>query len=65
VRPFRTFFSAASGFGTIELRERDLKVQMVEGELSIEKLVITEHTETRALDWKTVARPDAPRVKIL
>ena len=63
LRPFRTFFSAASGFGTIELTQKDLRVHMVEGELRIEKLVMTEHMQTRTLDWKTVARRDAPAVK--
>ena len=64
-RPFRTFFSAASGFGAVELSEAELKVQVIEGELRIEKLVIAEHNQTRTLAWKTVVRPDAPRVKSL
>jgi hypothetical protein len=63
LRPFRIFFSTASGFGTLELTEADLKVHVLEGELRIEKLVVAEPNETRTFAWKTVARPDAPAVK--
>ncbi len=33
IRPFKTFFSAASGFGSIALDDRSVRIQMLEGEL--------------------------------
>ena len=63
LRPFRTFFSTASGFGTLERTQKEVRIHILEGELGIERLVIAEHNQTRTLDWKTVARPDAPAVK--
>jgi uncharacterized protein (DUF608 family) len=65
VRPFKTFFSAASGFGVISLDDRSLSIRAIEGELAMEKLVLTVGTETRTLPWKTVVRPNAPAVKQL
>ncbi len=58
VRPFRTFFSAASGFGTIELERREVRIQMIEGELLLEKLVLTADGAGKTLEWKTTVRPD-------
>ncbi len=63
VRPFKSFFSTASGFGTIELDGRSVKVEMIEGELPIEKLALTVGGETRLLDWKVTARTNAAAVK--
>ncbi len=62
VRPFTTFFSTAFGFGTIALSRHELHVRMIEGELSIEKLVLSEGESVNTLDWKTVIRPDAPGI---
>lgn len=59
-RPFTSFFSTASGFGTIALDARSVSVRMVEGELHIEKLQFTDESGTRSIDWKTVARTNAP-----
>jgi hypothetical protein len=59
-RPFQSFFSAASGFGTIALHNRSVTVRLIEGELPIEKLVLTEGEAARSLDWKITVRPDAP-----
>ena len=63
VRPFRCFFSTASGFGIIGLDGRLVKVEMIEGELLIEKLALTVAGETRLLDWKVTARTNAAAVK--
>jgi uncharacterized protein (DUF608 family) len=60
VRPFKTFFSTASGFGTIALDQRSLHLQVIEGELSLEKLVLAEGAKIRTLDWKTTVRPGSP-----
>jgi len=65
VRPFNTFFCTASGFGSIELDGRSLRVQVLEGELQLERLVLNGGTQPRTLDWKTTIRPDSPAVKLL
>ena len=65
VRPFNTFFCTASGFGSIELDGRSLRVQVLEGELQLERLVLNGGTQARTLDWKTTIRPDSPAVKLL
>lgn len=62
-RPFKTFFSAASGFGTISLDASSIRIDMIEGDLALEKLVLTEGTETQALDWNVTARPRSPAIK--
>jgi uncharacterized protein (DUF608 family) len=61
--PFKTFFSVASGFGTIQLDGTTLHVQVIEGELPLEKLVVTIGKQTRTFQWKTTVRPDAPAIK--
>jgi hypothetical protein len=38
---------------------------MIEGELPLEKLVLSDGILTRTLDWKITARPDSPAVKLL
>jgi hypothetical protein len=63
VRPFQTFFSTANGFGTVVLDASSVRVEVVEGELNVDKLVLTEGSQTQILDWKTTARPDAPTIK--
>jgi uncharacterized protein (DUF608 family) len=62
VRPFKTFFCTAFGFGTIQLDRGSLRIQMVEGKLPLEQVVLTEGKETRTLDWKTTVQPDAPAI---
>jgi hypothetical protein len=63
VRPFQAFFSTASGFGAIVLDARTLRIELLEGELRIEKLVLTNGTQPRTIEWKTTVRPDAPGIK--
>jgi len=63
VRPFRTFFSTASGYGTIAIEDRSLRVQLLEGALSLEKLVLADGPQTRTLEWKTTVQPGAPAIK--
>jgi len=65
VRPFRSFFCTASGFGTISLDDQDLRIQMLEGELALEKLVLADNKLTRTLEWRTTVRPDAPGIRTL
>ncbi len=63
VRPFQIFFCTASGFGTISLGDGRLSVQMLEGKLEVEKLVLTDENGTRTLEWKATVRPDAPGIR--
>ncbi len=64
VRPFVSFFSTASGFGTIAVDGHNVSVNMIEGELAIEKLLFTDSDgSTRTIGWKTTARPNAPATK--
>src|SRR5580692_11695036 len=63
VRPFKTFFSAAPGFGTIEIDSQSLRVRLLEGSLPLEKVVLTDGGRTRTLEWNTTIQSDAPAVK--
>jgi hypothetical protein len=63
--PFSSFFSTASGYGTISLDGHTVTVIMIEGELAIQKLQFTDAEGTRLLDWKATARPNAPATKSL
>jgi uncharacterized protein (DUF608 family) len=65
VRPFETFFCTASGYGSIGLDGRRLRIRILGGELHLEKLVLTEGTQTKILDWNTTARPDLQAIKLL
>jgi uncharacterized protein (DUF608 family) len=65
IRPFKTFFSTASGFGSITLEARKIRVQVLEGELQVEKLVLTGGAQSRLLEWKTTIRPESVGVKAL
>jgi uncharacterized protein (DUF608 family) len=62
-RPFKTFFSTASAFGTIELGIRSLSVHILEGVLPLEKLVLTEGKQPRTLEWTTTLRAGVPAIK--
>jgi hypothetical protein len=64
-RPFKAFFSTASVFGTITLDHGVIHIQIIEGDLPLDKLVLTDRTQTKTLDWKTVVRPGAPATKTL
>jgi uncharacterized protein (DUF608 family) len=63
VRPFKTFFSTASGYGTIELGSQELRVQLLEGSLPLEKVILTNAAQTRTLEWKTTLKPGPAAVK--
>jgi hypothetical protein len=65
IRPFKTFFSAASGFGTILLDSSLIRVDMLEGELPVEKLILAEGSATRTMPWNVIARPGSPAAKSL
>ncbi len=63
VRPFKTFFCTASGYGTIALAHDSLRIQMIEGELPIERLVLTVDGTSRSFEWKTTVRGDSPALR--
>jgi len=63
IRPFKTFFCTAHGFGTLVLESRLLRIDLLEGELPLERLILTDGGQTKVLDWKTTVRPDAPATK--
>jgi len=55
-RPFKSFFSAAGAFGTIELGPDALHVSVIEGELPVERLILHDPDGERTLEWKTTIR---------
>jgi len=63
IRPFVSFFSTAFGYGSIALDDRAVSIRMIEGELPVEKLVLTVEGKANSIDWKTTARPDAAAIK--
>ena len=63
IRPFASLFSTASGYGTVTLDGRNLTVNMIEGELAIDRLQFTDGDGTRGIDWKTTAHPNSPATK--
>ena len=65
VRPFVSLFSTAFGYGTIALDGRKLTVNVIEGELPIEKVLIADGDSARSVEWKITARPNAPATKSL
>ena len=64
-RPFQCFFSTASGFGTIALHEQIVSVEMIEGDLAVEKLVFSDEAGTHSLDWRVTVRPGAAATKTI
>jgi hypothetical protein len=62
-RPFKTFFCTASGYGTIKLETQSLHIDLLEGELALERVVLNEAGQPKILDWKTSVRPGAPATK--
>jgi len=65
VRPFKTFFSTASAFGTIALEHQALRIDVMEGNLIVEKLALSEGKNHRMIDWKVTAGPGNPALKSL
>ena len=60
VHPFVSFFSTASGYGTITLEGHTVTINMIEGELAIENLHFTDAEGMRAVTWKVTAKPGTP-----
>lgn len=51
-RPYKSFFSTANAFGTIELRRDAVHLQVIEGELVVERLALSGTVGEKALEWK-------------
>ena len=64
-RSFKTFFSTASGFGVLNLTETELQILVVEGDLTVEKLVLIDNGQTRTLEWKATVGKNAVAVRHL
>jgi hypothetical protein len=60
VHPFVSFFSTASGYGTISLEGHTVTVTIIEGELAIENLNFTDAEGMHASAWKVIAKPGTP-----
>jgi hypothetical protein len=65
MRPFNCFFSTASGFGTIALDTQAVSIRIIEGELPLEKLVLSLGAEPLQLDWKITCRPGIAERKFI
>jgi len=55
-RPFKTFFSTATGFGTISLTKHQLMIDLVEGGLDADKILLTVDGKTKRIEKKIRAR---------
>jgi uncharacterized protein (DUF608 family) len=62
VHPFVSFFSTASGYGTITLEGHTVTINMIEGELAIENLHFTDAEGMRAVAWKVTAKTGTPAI---
>jgi uncharacterized protein (DUF608 family) len=61
-RPFRTFFSTASGFGTIELASEKLTIMMIEGKLAVKQLRLLSGEREQIISVSASANPAQPLV---
>ena len=59
-RPFVTFFSTATGYGTISLDKKSLLVSVLEGQLAIKKVILDQGKSQMAFDVNAVAKPGRP-----
>lgn len=59
-RPFNTFFSTASGHGTISLDARTLTVSVLEGELKARRIILDLGNEVLDFPVEQTARPGRP-----
>jgi hypothetical protein len=64
-RPFTTFFSTASAFGTITLNPDNIRVEVTEGRLDIQKLVLSHDGAEQEMDWQVTIEPKRNAIKTL
>ena len=60
VRPFKCFFSTASGYGTIALEKDCLHISMVQGQLSVDSLEVEINSEKYVLAQNFIASQNEP-----
>lgn len=63
-RPFKTFFSVAHGFGTIELTDNEITVNVVEGTMSLNNVHLMFDGQTYDFDWRVTVQAGAPQTFI-
>jgi hypothetical protein len=56
-RPFRCFFSTASGWGSITLSAARLQIAVQQGQLALDKIVLTDKGQSRELDVHCLILP--------
>ena len=59
-RPFVTFFSTATGYGTISLDKKSLVVSVLEGQLAIKRVVLDQGKTPLDFAAEVVAKPGKP-----
>lgn len=59
-RPFRCFFSAATGFGAITLTPGTLQILVVEGSLEVKRVVLNPGEGEKEHTWDIKAQPGSP-----
>ena len=60
LRPYRTFFSIATGFGSIELSERSITITCVEGIMELKELKVTNLGKIRVLQMDITVQSGEP-----
>jgi hypothetical protein len=60
-RPFATFFSTATGYGTVSLDKSSLTISVIEGHLAVKRLHLTLDGEKREIIAEGVSRPGRPK----
>ena len=65
LRPFRSFFSTAAAYGAITLDATAIQVNVIEGELPVEKLILQNNETEKPLEWKTTIRAGQPASRSL
>jgi hypothetical protein len=62
---FESFFSTATGFGTITLDTHNVTIHILEGELALQKFVLTQNGQIRTIEWNETVRANANGIKAI
>lgn len=62
-RPFKSFFSIATGFGVATLDSSALRIHLTEGELPLQHVVLSDGDRVMEIDWEVIIKAGAPAVK--
>jgi uncharacterized protein (DUF608 family) len=60
LRPFRSFFSTASGYGTITLETSAFSIELLGGELEVKDLILTRNKTKKQIPWGIKVQAGAP-----